>query len=82
MTARELEGSIMRTGQERALRKLCIAAGLANAEKVATMATIDVCEKIAESYDMVATCDEGDRILLVAKSNYDALWKLLVPIDR
>lgn len=82
MTARELEDSIMRTGQERALRKLCIAAGLANTEKVATMATIDVCEKIAAAYDMVATCDGGDRILLVAKDDHDALWKLLVPIDR
>ena len=82
MTARELEGCIQCTGQERNLRKLCISSGLAKSEQVATMAVFDVCEKIAGAYELVATCDDGDRILLVAKSDEEALWKLLKPIDR
>ena len=82
MTARELEACIQRTGQERNLRRLCIASGLAKAEDVATMAQLDVCEKIAGAYELVATCDGGDRILLVAKSDEKALWKLLKAIDR
>ena len=82
MTARELESCIMRTGQERALRKLCIDSGIAKVEKVAVMSTLDVCDAIAQSFELVGVCDSGDRILLVAKNNEEALWKLLKPIDR
>lgn len=82
MTGRELENSIMRTGQERNLRKLCIDSGLIPAEKVAVMALCDVCEAIARVFDLVGVCDGGDRILLVAKKDKEQLWKLLKPIDR
>ena len=82
MTARELEGHILRTGQERALRKLCIDSGLASAEKIATMDNLDVCDLIAKHYELVGVCSEGDRILLVSKQDEEQLWKLLKPIDR
>lgn len=82
MTARELEGCILRTGHERGLRKLCIDSGLAPAEKVATMATLDVCGKLAGAFELVGVCDEGERILLVAKSDEDQLWRLLKSINR
>lgn len=82
MTARELESCIMRTGQERALRKLCIDSEMAKMEDVATMSTLDVCEAVAKSFELVGVCDGGDRILLVSKRDEGALWKLLKPIDR
>ena len=82
MTMRELEGHITRTGHERALRKLCITSGLASAEEVATMATLDVCEKIASAYEFVGIREDGNGFLLVAKKDKEQLWKLLKPIDR
>ena len=81
MTARELESHILRLGHERNLRQLCLSSGLAKADKVATMATLDVCEAIAGAFELVGICDDGERILLVAKADEEKLWKLLKPID-
>ena len=82
MTPRELESCIQRTGQERALRKLCIDAGLAKVSDIAIMSTLEVCEIVSSAYELVGVCNDGDRVLLVAKNDEDALWKLLKAIDR
>ena len=82
MTPRELESCMQSTGQERALRKLCIDAGLAEVSDVAVMSTLDVCERVSVAYELVGVCNDGDRVLLVAKNDEDALWKLLKAIDR
>lgn len=55
---------------------------MAKMEDVATMSTLDVCEAVAKSFELVGVCDGGDRILLVSKRDEGALWKLLKPIDR
>ena len=82
MTARDLESMISRIGHERSLRKLCIEGKLAPVEKVATMATRDVCELVAGAYEFVGVCEGGDRILLVANEDVEKVWQLLKPIDR
>ena len=82
MTGAYLLDNVLRVGQMKALRKLCLDSKLATAEKVATMTDAGVCNEIAKEFDFVATADNGDRILLVRKENLGKLWELLIPIDR
>lgn len=82
MTARELNEVVTSFGQQRAARKLALDEKLVPAEKLATMADIDVYEKLAEKFEIVATCCGGDRVILVRKEDEDKLWKMVKCLDR
>lgn len=82
MTGRELEEKIMRTGQERAARKLALSEGLATAEQLATMPGIDVYDMLAERFELVGVTDNGERVMLVRKEDEGTLWGIIECLDR
>lgn len=82
MTGRELEEKIMRTGQERAARKLALSEGLATAEQLATMPGIEVYDMLAEKFELVGVTDNGERVMLVRKEDEATLWGIIECLDR
>ena len=82
MTGRELEDKIIRTGQERAARKLALSEGLITAEKLATMTGIEVYNKLAEKFELVGVTEDGERIMLVRKEDEKKLWGMVECLDR
>ena len=86
MTGGELFDLITSIGQECEVRKLAIESmknwPIKKEIYKTTMPTREVCDMIAEKYELVGVCSNGDRILLVDKENEEALWKLLKTIDR
>lgn len=67
MDARTLESKMNYLGMERAARKILLDEKLAEAEEVATMTCVEVCERLLESYEVVA-CEDED-ITIVKKEN-------------
>lgn len=78
MDARELEGKMNYLGMERAARKILMDEGLAKAEEVAMMTTVEVCDKLLETYEVVS-CESED-ITIVRKEDmktYNSITKFL-----
>ena len=63
MDARTLESKMNYLGMERQARKLLIDEKLAEAEEVAMMTCVEVCERLLESYEVVACEDEDITIV-------------------
>jgi hypothetical protein len=78
MTGRELDGSITRIGQERSIRKLALQIG-ASVEQVAEMPLLEVCDLVANEYEMLCVTKEGDIILYRQedKEKVDSILKLI-----
>lgn len=82
MTGRELEELVCYTGQERAMRALCLSREMISADKLAVMTLTEVCNRIAERFNFLGRAEGNQRILLVEKDKWDAVWEHIVPIDR
>lgn len=67
MDARTLENKMNYLGMERAARKILIDEKLAEAEEVAIMTCVEVCDKLLEAYEVVA-CENED-ITIVKKED-------------
>ena len=53
MTGRELLDKLNYLGMERGVRELALEEKLESAEKIAVMSTLDVCELISTTYELV-----------------------------
>ena len=63
MDARTLESKMNYLGMERNARQLLIDDKLAKAEEVALMTRVEVCDKLLESYEVVACEDKNITIV-------------------
>lgn len=79
MTGRQLDESITRIGQERSIRKLVLQIG-APVEQVAEMPLIEVCDLVANEYEMLCVTKEGNIILYKQedKEKVDSVLKLIM----
>ena len=79
MTGRQLDESITRIGQERSIRKLALQIG-APAEQVAEMPLIEVCDLVANEYEMLCVTKEENIILYKQedKEKVDSVLKLIM----
>ena len=78
MTGRDLYDKLIYLGMERDLRKLVIDDKLASPDKLALMSELEVCDLVANKYEMVYA--ESEDIGLVSKDNlkeYNKMVKLL-----
>ena len=69
MDGRTLENKMNYLGMERNARRVLIDDELATAEEVAMMTCVEVCNKLLESYEVVACEDEN--ITIVKKENME-----------
>jgi hypothetical protein len=78
MTGRQLDESITRIGQERSIRKLALQIG-ASVEQVAEMPLLEVCDLVANEYEMLCVTKEGSIILYRQedKEKVDSILKLI-----
>jgi hypothetical protein len=78
MTGRQLDESITRIGQERSIRKLALQIG-ASLKQVAEMPLLEVCDLVANEYEMLCVTKEGDIILYRQedKEKVDSILKLI-----
>lgn len=58
MTGRELLDKMNYIGMERGIRELALEEKLESAEKIAVMSTLEVCELITSTYELVYSEDE------------------------
>lgn len=79
MTGRQLEESLTRIGHERGVRKLALQIG-ATAEQLAEMPLVEVCDLVANEYEMLCVTKSGDIILYKPedKEKVDAVLKMIM----
>lgn len=78
MTGRELLDKLNYLGMERGVRELALEEKLESAEKIAVMSTLDVCELISNTYELVYS--ESEELGLVRNDKmkeYTALVKII-----
>lgn len=80
MTGRDLLDKLNYLGMERGVRKLALEEKLVSAEKLAVMSTLDVCELLTKTYEMVY--NESEEIGLVRKDMMKEYNKLVKVISR
>lgn len=80
MNGRELSEKLNYTGMEKGVRVLALKEKLATAEEIAVMSELDVCELIAEHYEIVFA--ENEKVGLVKKEDKEKLFKMLEIISR
>lgn len=80
MTGRELLDKLNYLGMERGIRELALEEKLESAEKIAVMSTLDVCELISNTYELVYSEDE--ELGLVRSNRMDEYTALVKIISR
>ena len=80
MTGRDLLDGMRYLGMERAVRKLALEEKLESADNIAVMSTLEVCELISKTYEMVY--NESEEIGLVRKDMTKEYNKLVKVIGR
>lgn len=80
MTGRELSEHLTYTGMEIAVRKLAIREHPDKIEKIAIMSELEVCNLIAEDYEILYAKDE--EVGLVKKDDLDKCFELIHMIKR
>lgn len=80
MTGRDLFDGLNYSGMERGIRKLALEEKLESADKIAVMSTLEVCELISKTYEMVY--NESEEIGLVRKDMMKEYNKLVKVISR
>lgn len=80
MNARTLNDHMTYLGMERDARKVLLEEKLATADEVAVMTSIDVCEKLLETYDVVSI--EKEKILVVKWEDKDLFQKITKTLSR
>lgn len=82
MTGSELESLVSYTGQERAIRQLCLDRQLIPPEKLALMGFRQVCSVVANEFEFIGMSDRGQTILIAEKSKIPLLNEHIVRITR
>lgn len=78
MTGRELFDKLNYLGMERGVRELALEEKLESAEKIAIMSTLDVCELISNTYELVYSESEELGLVRVDRmEEYTALVKII-----
>ena len=78
MTGRELLDKLNYLGMERGVRELALEEKLESAEKIAVMSTLEVCELILDTYELVYSEDEELGLVRNDKmKEYTALVKII-----
>lgn len=78
MTGRELLDKLNYLGMERGVRELALEEKLESAEKIAVMSTLDVCELILDTYELVYSESEELGLVRVDRmEEYTALVKII-----
>ncbi len=78
MTGRELFDKLNYLGMERGVRELALEEKLESAEKIAVMSTLDVCELISNTYELVYSESEELGLVRVDRmKEYTALVKII-----
>lgn len=80
MTGRELNEKLDYIGMEKNIRKLALSESMAAPETLALLTIEEVCDLVAEKYDMVFA--ESECVGLVKKKDAKELYKLLRMIER
>lgn len=80
MDGRELSQKLNYTGMERAVRKLAVSEKLATAEDIAVMSELEVCDLVAQSYELVYA--ESEEVGLVRRESLTEYNKLVKKISR
>ena len=80
MTGRELSEKLNYLGMVRGIRKLALDRKMATAEKIAVMTEVEVCDLVANEYEVVYA--ESEEIGLVHKDKVEEYNKLLTVISR
>lgn len=78
MTGRELLDKLNYLGMERGIRELALEEKVESAEKIAVMSTLDVCELISNTYELVYSESEELGLVRVDRmKEYTALVKII-----
>lgn len=80
MTGRELSENLNYLGMRSGIRKLALKEKLATAEKLAVMNEVEVCDLVANEYELVYA--ENEEIGLVRKDKMGEYNKLVTVISR
>lgn len=80
MDGRELESKINYLGMSRGIRKIALDDKLASAEVLAVMLEVEVCDLVAQNYQLVYAEDE--EIGLVHKDKAKELFDLIKVVSR
>ena len=80
MNGRELESKLNYLGMSRGIRELALRDNLASANELAVMSEIEVCELVAQNYQLVYS--ESEEIGLVHNNNAKKLFGLIEVISR
>ena len=80
MNGRELENKLNYLGMSRGIRKLALKDNLASADELAVMSEVEVCELVAQNYQLVYS--ETEEIGLVHNDNSKKLFDMIEVISR
>lgn len=80
MDGRELENKLNYLGMSRGIRKLALRDNLATADELAVMSEVEVCELIAQNYQLVYA--ESEEIGLVHNDNSKKFFDMIEVIGR
>lgn len=80
MTGRDLENKLHYLGMVRGIRKLALKEKMANAEKLAEMTEVEVCDLVAKKYEVVYS--ESEELGLMEKEKFKEFQKEIKVISR
>ena len=80
MDGRTLSDKLNYTGMECAVRRLAVEEKLADVEKIAVMSEMEVCDLVAQSYELVYA--NREKVGLVRKKDMPEYTKLVKIISR
>ncbi len=80
MNGRDLNDRLLYAGMVKDARKLAFKDKMATAEELALMSEQEICDLIAQNYDIVMSEDE--KVLLIPKDKMDEFEKMAVYLCR
>lgn len=80
MTGRELESKLNYLGMSRGVRKIALDDNLASSEELAVMSEVEVCDLVAQNYQLVYAEDE--EIGLVHNDKAKELFGMIKVVSR
>ena len=80
MDGRDLESKLNYLGMSRGIRKIALDDKLASVEELAVMSEVEVCDLVAQNYELVYA--EDDEIGLVPKDKVKELYSMIKVVSR
>ena len=80
MDGRELESKLNYLGMSRGVRKIALDDKLASAEELAVMSEVEVCELVAQNYQLVYA--EAEKLGLVHNDDAKELFAMIKVVSR